>query len=122
MGIDQLIGLGRSWACAPELSVTGSGAVSSGFDRSRKCYRLRSTAEDTRAIEFTLSGSKDSPIFNPAFTIENWNTGGARVLVNGEEFREAETGIRHKLDGTNLTVFLWIESQAEIEVRIEPRD
>ncbi|MHC4946125.1 MAG: LamG-like jellyroll fold domain-containing protein [Planctomycetota bacterium] len=122
MDIDQLIALGRSWAHAPELSVTGTGLVSRGFDRSRKCYRLRNTKEKVRAIEFSLFGTENSPIVNPAFSIENWNAEGAQVFVNGEESRDVEIGIRHGLNGPRLIVFLWLEAETKIQVRIVPQE
>jgi len=118
MDIDRLIGFGRSWAYAPVLTVIGSEVEYRGFDRSRKCYQLRTTVEHGRAIEFTLSGNRNSPIVNPAFFVENWNREGARVFVNGTAFRDAEIGILHELCGTDLIVFLWIESETEIQVRI----
>lgn len=120
MDIDQLVQFGRSWAYAPELSITGSGAVSHGFDRSRKCYQLQNKTEKSNTIEFTVSGSKDSPIINPAFYIKNWNAEGAEVSVNGEEWKDSEIGIHHKLEGTNLVIFLWIKSDSKISVRIVP--
>jgi hypothetical protein len=120
MDMDRLTGFGRSWAHAPELTVTGSGAESLGFDRSRKCYQLQTTAGKAQAVEFTLSGSKDSPIVNPAFFIKNWNTEGARIFLNGTEFKDGEIGSLHELYGTNLILFLWLESEAEARVRIVP--
>jgi hypothetical protein len=121
MDIDQLIRLGRSWAYAPELLLTSSGVVSSGYDRSRKCYRLRNIVEESRAIEFLLSGSADSSIVNPAFHIENWKAEAAQIYVNGEAFTNGEVGILHELDGTELVVFLRVESEANIHVRIVPQ-
>jgi len=120
MKMEQLIGFGRSWAFAPELTVAGSEVVSGGFDRSRRCYQLTSSAESARPVEFTLSGSKDSPIVNPAFFVRNWNAEEARIFVNGKKFDDGEIGILHELDGTDLIVFLWIESETEVRVRIVP--
>jgi len=119
--IDRLIRLGRSWAHAADLAVKTPGIVSHGFDRSRRCYRLRNATGTRGAIEFTLSGSKDSPIINPAFTVEDWNHDSPRLIVNGKEFEDGEIGLRHGLDGTDLNLFLWIEGETTIGVRIVPR-
>jgi hypothetical protein len=120
MDMDRLIAFGRSWAHSPELKVTSAGAESRGFDRSRRCYHLRNTTEEGHAIEFSLFGSKESPIVNPAFFIENWNAEGARIFVDGTEFMGSEIGILHELHGTDLVVFLRTESEAGVLVRIEP--
>lgn len=119
MELDELIQFGRSWAYAPELSIIGNGATSRGFDRSRRCYSLQKS-NNTQAIEFTLSGSKDSPIINPAFSIKNWNARDARIFVNNEEFSDKEIGVQYELHGIDMMIFLWIKSSAEIRVRIEP--
>ena len=120
MDIDQLVQFGRSWAYAPELSITSSGAMSQGFDRSRRCYQLQNKTEKPNTVEFTVSGSKDSPIINPAFYIKNWNAESAEVSVNGEEWKDSEIGTNHKLEGTDLVIFLWMKSDSKIRVRIVP--
>ena len=120
MDIDQLIQLGRSWAYAPGLSDINSKFVSHGFDRSRKCYQLQNRTEKSNPIEFTLNGSKDSPVMNPAFYIKNWNAEGAKIFVNGNEFKKCEVGVNQRLDGTDLAVFIWIENESRMSVTIHP--
>jgi hypothetical protein len=120
MDVDRLIRFGRSWAFAPELTVTGSGAVSHGYDRSRRCYRLLNPKNEIAPVAFTIAGSGDSPVVNPAVIIQGWNAEGARVFVNGQEWEDCEIGLFHKLDGTDLTLFLWLESDSRIDVRVVP--
>lgn len=119
MDMDGLVKLGRSWAYAPELSIEDAAVKYDGYDRSRRCYQLESTASKPQAISFTLSGSEDSPIINPAFSVRNWNADSARVLVDGKEFKDCEVGVHHKLEGDDLTVFLWLSSRTEIRVEIK---
>lgn len=118
--MDQLVSLGRSWAYAPELTVRGGEAVSYGFDRSRRCYILDKTAKEPGDISFILSGAIDSPVINPAVSVRNWNAEGAKVFVNGREWKDCEIGIKYGLDGTHLVVFLWLERNTSVEIRIVP--
>jgi len=120
MDIHRIVRFGRSWAYAPELFPAGPETESSGFDRSRRCYQLLKKGDKRASLEFTLQGSRDNPVVNPAFYIKNWNTEGARVIVNGREIRDCETGITHKLEGTDLVVFLWLEADTPTRIRILP--
>jgi hypothetical protein len=118
---EALVHFGRSWAYAPELSVKGQGILSNAYDRSRGCYQLENKLEDLNPLEFTILGNKESPIKNPAFYIKNWHAGGAMVFVDGQEFRDCETGINHRLEGSDLLVFLWMEADSDVNISIEPR-
>jgi hypothetical protein len=120
LAIDRLIQFGRSWAYAPQLTINSPGAVSQGYDRSRRCYQLEKTSNTPTSIDFVLSGSQDSPIFNPAIYVKNWNAESARIMIDGKNISEKETGICHKLEGTDLVIFLWMKSNAKMNVRIIP--
>jgi hypothetical protein len=120
MDLDHLIQFGRSWASAPELSMNSTQVISNGFDRSRRCYHLQNKTEEPIRLEFTLNGSKDSPIMNPAFVIKNWNSEGAKVFVNNQEFNHCEIGVNHELGGTNLIVFLWMKNDSKTKVSMIP--
>jgi hypothetical protein len=120
MDISGLVKMGRSWAYAADLSVNGQGFQNTGYDRSRRCYRLDNETGKPSSVTFTLSGSQDSPVMNPAFHIKNWNAEGARVLVNGKAFASCEIGINHELEGTDLVVFLWLDTRADVTISIIP--
>jgi len=66
-------------------------------------------------------GGKKSPVMNPAFHIKNWHAEGAKVLVNGKEFKQCEIGINHRLEGTGLVVFLWLEKNSNVKISIIPK-
>ena len=57
---------------------------------------------------------------NPAFYIKNWNAEGAKIFVNGKEFKKCEVGVNQRLDGTDLAVFIWIENESRMSVTIHP--
>jgi hypothetical protein len=119
MNMTDLVSFGRSWAYAAEMSVSGTGFISKGYDKSQRCYQLVNTGNKTQKAEITLQGSKDSPVINPAFYIKNWNSEGAKILVNGKETK-CRIGINHDLDGTNLVIFIPVNETKTETITIIP--
>jgi hypothetical protein len=120
MKINELISFGRSWAYAPELSLAGTGYLSKGYDKAERCYQLEKDNSKAGSLEFTLWGSKDSPVINPAIRVKNWNSNGARILVNGRENRSGKTGISHQLDGDDLVIYIPLNEIAPVKITIVP--
>jgi hypothetical protein len=77
--------------------------------------------DPSKPIEFNLEGNKESLIINPAIHIKNWNSDGAKVLVDGQELKDCRIGINHELEGTDLVVFLTITKNSPMNVRIIPQ-
>jgi len=67
-----------------------------------------------------LSGSNESPVYNPAFFVKNWNAEIASVLVNGKPAKDARIGINQELEGTDLVVFLFLEKDKPVTITIIP--
>jgi hypothetical protein len=120
MAMEDLIRFGRSWAYAPELAATGRGFVNKGYDKAQRCYLLEKTGSKAEAVEFTLKGSKDSPVMNPAILVKNWNTNGAKILVNGKETKTCKVGLNHQLDGDVLVLFIPLKAESSVRVTILP--
>ena len=120
MDLTTLIQFGRSWAYAAELSLKSHDIITHGYDRSRRCYQLENSTGKSNPVEFTILASEGSPLVNPAFKIKNWYAESARVLVNGKEFKECEIGINHRLTGTDLIVFFWLEENSSVNISIIP--
>ncbi len=120
MNMKDLVRFGRSWAHAPELKVTGTGYTSKGYDRAQRCYQLEKSGSKAGTVEFTLNGSKDSPVINPAIVVKNWNSNRAKVLVNGKESRVGKTGISHELRGDDLVLFIPLNEMTPVRITILP--
>jgi hypothetical protein len=120
MKIDELIRFGRSWAYAPLLEIQGNSFKSNGYDRSQRCYQIENLSGKPAPISLQVEGTKESPVINPAICINNWNSGGARVLVNGKQLTDCRIGINRKLGGNDLVVFLETNSVSKVSVRIIP--
>lgn len=119
MSIEDLIRFGRSWAYAPELT-TGGAFVSKGYDRSERCYQIENRSGTARTATIHLAGSGESPVWNPAFCIKNWNADGARILVNGTPHTKCRKGIRRTLEGTDLILFVPLKETALVDITVSP--
>ena len=121
MELPELTDFGRSWAYAPEVSMEGDGFVADGYDRSERCYRFENTRGSPGPLNFTINGSRDNPVCNPAFRVSKWNAEGATLLVDGKPVKDGRIGIHHELDGTDLVVFLELESTTGVDISISAR-
>jgi hypothetical protein len=120
MNLTKLIQLGRSWAFAKKLSLESQGYRSGDYDRSRRCYHIENVTGGSYPLKFTVLGSKEAPIINPAFHVRNWYAEGTQVLVDGKEFNQCEIGINYRLEGKDLVVFLRMEKDSQVDISIIP--
>jgi hypothetical protein len=120
MNMDELINFGRSWAYAPEISVTGNGYISQGYVKAERCYQLENQNSKAAPVELTLNGSKDSPVINPAFVVKNWNSDKAKILVNGKEAKNIKVGIIHQLDGNELIIYISLNEMKTVKITVLP--
>jgi hypothetical protein len=100
--------------------VEGSGFVATGYDRSERCYQFENSRGKAGPLLFTLKGSEDRPVQNPAFYIRNWNADAAIILVDGKEWKDGRTGMHQELHGTDLIVFLRMHRDSPVMVSIKP--
>lgn len=120
MNMQELISFGRSWAHAAEIAVAGKGYYSKGYDKAQRCYQLENINTTAGKVELTLNGSKDSPVINPAIRVKNWNSNGAKILLNGKQSRTGKTGINHRLDGDDLLVYIPLNEMTPVKITILP--
>jgi hypothetical protein len=118
----ELMPLARSWNYPAEL--TGAeGCISYGYAPEERAYILGRTDEN---ISFTLNGSVETPLFNPAFVIKNWKDGDSKagVKLNGRVFRDGSKfrqGVVYDTDGSPQLI-VWIKYESEASAVIEIRE
>jgi hypothetical protein len=118
MSMTELVSFGRSWSYPAELSLSGTAFTSKGYDKSQRCYQLVNNKPGSGPLEISLHGSKESPLINPALHIKNWNTDKANVLVNGKPSDEIRLGFNHRLEGTDLTLFVLINTTELLKITV----
>ncbi|MFC1738531.1 LamG domain-containing protein [Planctomycetota bacterium] len=122
--IQELVVVAKSWVQSPELAIRGQGFSSQGYDISKRVYKL--TREETAGelpLEFELLGSSESPVFNPAFVVKNWGSADASLEIDREHLklgRNFRFGHIHKLQGSNLIVWIRKESTKNVNIKLTP--
>jgi len=115
----ELALLARSWVMPAEIKVTCQGYVSQGFDPTARAYVITGEKE-AGTLEFTIAASREYPIANLPLVVKNW--GSRRAVLNIDGKRVARSDFRRayvdKLQGTNLVVWVKIESTKPLKVTI----
>jgi hypothetical protein len=117
----SLAPLARSWNHPPNVEKVGGGE-SQGYDPTQRAYVLTATA---KPISLTLDGSKESPVYNPCFVIENWDSDAeAQVTINGKPLKPGKNfrqGVVQNLSGGNAMI-LYLDRQSETPIQLEVRE
>jgi hypothetical protein len=120
MAINDLVKFGRSWAYPAGLVIQDDSFKSEGYNKSERCYKIFNVSQKPKDLIISLKGSKKSPVFNPAIYVKNWNSPGAKVLVNNKEIENCKVGINKTLEGIDLVLFIPVNSEFEVQMKIEP--
>ena len=101
----HLTTLARFWNRPAEL-VAKSGAENIDYKMSEKAYVMDATGN---TVNVELKASENSPLYNPAFELKNWNSNGAVVKIDGkiiEEDKDCRIGFKNTKEGNDLIVWL----------------
>lgn len=116
----ELLPLARSWIVPPQLTVTGTGFRSDGYDPTQRAWVVTKTEAGVDPVTLTFAASEASPLFDPAVVIRNWGDGDARLKIDGKPVawgKDFRAGQEEHLEGTDLVV--WIKVQKSEPMRIE---
>jgi hypothetical protein len=121
--IEKLSPLARSWLQAPTLRVAGGSFRSDGYNKDQRAFVLSRSAPSGEALEIEIGASDESPLVNPAFVVKGWGEADAKIDVEGkpvERGSESRFGHTHTLEGTNLIVWLEMESSTATRIALSP--
>jgi len=116
----SLVALARSWNYPPELIFSDSSPGSAKYDYTQRAYLINARG-NTKSIRFILNGSNDSPIFNPAFLINNWINTDIQLNIDGKNVdrgKDFRYSIEYDFEGNPL-IIIWIKYQAEKNTKFE---
>jgi len=116
--ITEVATLSKSWSNPAEISVDG--ATEAVYKAEEKAYHM--SASNGNMVDITLSGSKDSPIYNPAFVIKNWGENEPEISFNGTvlpKSKDLRYDFKHSLNGIDLIVWLRTESTSKTTIAIK---
>ncbi|MHC4636895.1 MAG: LamG-like jellyroll fold domain-containing protein [Planctomycetota bacterium] len=122
--IVSLVPLARAWNHPAELKVTGGNFAYEGYDKSQRAYVLNCNNKGAaELLTFELAASEASPMVNPAFVVKNWGESGALLAINGKKIKKGKRcrfGYNHRMEGSDLVVWLMARTDKPIKVTIKP--
>jgi hypothetical protein len=123
---DQLMLIAKSWLSAPPVALGGQGFSFLGYDRSERAYKIvRSNNEADSSLEMKIKAGKESPLYNPALVIMNWGEKKPELRIDGKLITPGKNfryGYNHRLEGTDLIVWLQFESISPCLLQITPAE
>ncbi len=123
--VTTLVTLARSWNFPPVLNPSGDTFESLGYNRNQRAYELKCKPAGTPpTLAFTLAGSSQSPVLNPAFVVKNWGAADVTLTLDGKAIAQGKDfrfGHRPTLEGTDLIVWLRTENTTTLRFSLEPR-
>jgi hypothetical protein len=117
----ELALLAKSWLHPPAAKVTGEGFESKGYDPVERAFVVVRTGGNSSEFKIRLNASDNSPLFDPAVLVKNWDANDPRVSVDGYALPTGSAvriGTVQHLDGTDLVVWLKQQSTKPIEISL----
>lgn len=120
---ETIVTLARSWNFPAEFKQLSSEAVIAEYDYTQRAYLVDAKGSE-RDLRFSLNGSKESPIVNPAFVITNWVNSDIRLTIDGKSIsrgKDFRYSVEYDVEG-KPSVIVWIKYQSEkkIEFKLMP--
>jgi len=120
----SLVKLARSWIYPAELNVKSDGFASEGYDFTERAYTV-SSKKGGGILVFEMDASEESPLVNPAFVIKNWGEKDVIFKIKGnkvERGKDFRWGHRHTLEGSDLVIWIKMESVRPVSLTLEHID
>ena len=116
MSDSQVVSLAHSWIHAPSVENV-QGAQDGFYDESQRAYQFKANKKE---LSFTLNGSVNRPVFNPAFSFANWQgSDDAKITVNGSPVPSAKKGVIRNSNGQKtLQLFIPLQSQSPVKFSV----
>jgi hypothetical protein len=122
--VNSLIPLSKSWLSPAAITGVNEGFAFEGYQRIERAYHIScKDSENHGALEFEIAASKASPVRNLSFVIKNWGERGVSIQLDGKKITRGKKfrfGHRELMEGTDLIVFLEIESDKTVSIKLSP--
>jgi len=111
---EELVTLTKSWSNPAEI-IVDQGA-SGRYDPAQLAFVI-DLVKAPKALNVTIKGTQDSPVYNPAFVVNGWGDKNLKSLkVNGKELKpgkNVKVGYRASMESRDLIVWLRMEANSD---------
>jgi hypothetical protein len=120
----DLAPLARSWLTPPPIEVAGKEFTAAGYEAPERAYRI--VKQDPAAaapLAVTIQADPGHPAVNPAFVIAGWGDSGVNLQIDGRVVERGPAfryGHRATLDGTDLVIWVALETDKETVLTLTP--
>lgn len=121
--ITDLLPLARSWLSPPALRIEHNGFSNAEYDPTQRAYVLSARDQNAAPWRMRFDASPASPLFHAAILIHNWDNAIPRIFLRGKEIqwdKQHRAAIVHRLDSSDLLVWIEEESTTPIEITLQP--
>lgn len=119
---ENLVPLARSWSQAPEMTAESQGIEVKGYDLTQRAYEVVCD-EPGIGCELSVDAGPESPLHNMCIVLKGWGDKSAAVRLNGESAQDSvRTGFIRHLSGTDMIVWVELESDQPVKLELAPRD
>jgi len=118
--VAELVPLAKSWISPPNATVQSEGFTSSGYDVTQRAF-VFARAGSASSLRLALQATPDSPVFHPALVVKNWGNEIPVLKVDGKKISwgpDYRFGQEYTLDGTDLVIWMNIQSEKPVTVEI----
>lgn len=117
----NLLSLARSWLKAPILTIDSDNYINNGYDQTQRAYILDcKTKAQPSPVTLNVAASVQSPVRNLAVVVRNWGQTEASLQVEGQPNATYRTGHHRRLEGTDLIVWIVLESNKPVQIELKP--
>jgi hypothetical protein len=117
---ESLVPLARSWLLPPKVTVE-RGDVEVRYDLTQRCFVLTSRSKPSEDLCLRLEAESGSPIFNPAFLVENWGDRDVRLRIDGRDVprgADFRFGRIRRINRYDLIVWVRLESKRPVTIEL----
>jgi hypothetical protein len=111
---EELVTLTKSWSNPAEISVDQG--ASGEYDPAQLAFVI-DLVKTSNALNVTIKGTEDSPVYNPAFVVNGWGDKDLKsIKVNGKELKpgkDVKVGYRESMESRDLIVWLRMDASTE---------
>jgi hypothetical protein len=109
----KLVLLAKSWIDPPKLIIKGISDKNYVYDPAQRAYVLE-CGDGALKIEMQISGSKDSPLVNPAFVFKGWGERDVELVIDGKKVEQGDNfRIGYEKQEGDTDLVLWLKADSD---------